>query len=99
MDLSLLAVTDGAACANRRWADHRPHWLAHTVMFRSGSRKKSKNYEFDLCHPGYCESTFVRVEGYIVFNVLLHYFVTLKFVNIQLWVFIYSLALVLAHVP
>ena len=71
LHLSLLAVTDGATCVNRRWADPRPHWLSRTVMFRNGSPKKSKNSEFDLCHPGYYESTFVKVEGYIVFNILL----------------------------
>lgn len=69
--LNLLAGTDGAACANRRWAAHSPHWLSHTVMFRSGNPKSCKNSESDLSHPGYQESTFVKVEEYIVFDSLL----------------------------
>ena len=37
--LNLLAVTVGAACANRTWAVWRPHWLSHTLMFRRTSPK------------------------------------------------------------
>lgn len=52
-----LVGTEGAACANRRQAEYRPHTSSPAGDVQKWKHKKSKNSEFELGLSGHYEST------------------------------------------
>lgn len=60
-------MTDGTACTNRRQAEHRPRpALPHCDVQKKSMLSKNSEFEHGLL--GNYESTFVKVEGYTVFE-------------------------------